>query len=81
MGRPGPDTALPGLSAGQGLWSQRLEERVNARAKRMRAELREAVVNAADVDIDEVFTTVYAEITPGLEAQRRQLRAELAREA
>jgi 2-oxoisovalerate dehydrogenase E1 component alpha subunit len=64
-----------------GLWSGRLDERVAARAKRMCAELRDAVFDAPDIDIDEVFTTVYAEMTPGLEAQRRQLRAELEREA
>jgi pyruvate dehydrogenase E1 component alpha subunit len=64
---------------GQGLWSQRLEERVAARSKRLRTELRDAVFDSPDVDIDEVFTTVYAEITPGLQAQRQQLRAELAR--
>lgn len=64
---------------GQGLWSERLEERVAARAKRMRAELRDAVFDAPDFDIDEVFTSVYAEITPGLQEQRRQLRAELDR--
>jgi pyruvate dehydrogenase E1 component alpha subunit len=64
---------------GQALWSDRLEERVAARAKRMRAELRDAVFDAPDFDIDEVFTSVYAEITPGLEAQRQQLRAELDR--
>jgi pyruvate dehydrogenase E1 component alpha subunit len=66
---------------GQGMWTQRLEERVAARSKRLRAELRDAVFAAPDVDVDEVFTTVYAEITPALEAQRQQLRAELAREA
>lgn len=66
---------------GQGLWTQRLEERVAARSKRLRAELREALFDAPDVDIDEVFTTVYAEMTPALEAQRRQLRAELGEEA
>ena len=64
---------------GQGLWSERLEDRVAARSKRMRAELRDAVLAAPDIDIDEVFTTVYAEITPGLQVQREQLRAELAR--
>jgi pyruvate dehydrogenase E1 component alpha subunit len=65
----------------QGLWSQRLEDRITARAKRLRAELRDAVFAAPDIDIDEVFTAVYAEMTPGLEAQRQQLRAEIAREA
>jgi pyruvate dehydrogenase E1 component alpha subunit len=64
---------------GQGLWSQRLEDRVGARSKRMRAELRDAVFDAPDFDVDEVFTTVYAEITPGLQAQRQQLHDELAR--
>jgi pyruvate dehydrogenase E1 component alpha subunit len=45
----------------------------------MRTELRDAVFDAPDIDIDEVFTTVYAEITPGLQAQRHQLLAELGR--
>jgi 2-oxoisovalerate dehydrogenase E1 component alpha subunit len=64
---------------GQGLWSNRLEDRVAARSKRMRAELRDAVSGAPDFDIDEVFTAVYAEMTPGLQAQRDALRAELDR--
>jgi len=63
-----------------GLWSQRFADRVAAHANRLRAELRAAVFDAPDIDIDEVFTTVYAEITPGLDAQRRQLRAELERD-
>ncbi|MEO6794418.1 MAG: thiamine pyrophosphate-dependent enzyme, partial [Mycobacterium sp.] len=62
------------------VWSRRLEDRVTARAHRMRTELRDATVGAADVDVDEVFTTVFAEITPELQRQRRVLRAELARE-
>jgi pyruvate dehydrogenase E1 component alpha subunit len=45
----------------------------------MRSELRDAMFDAPDFDVDEVFTTVYAEITPGLQAQRQQLRAELGR--
>ncbi|OBA78516.1 pyruvate dehydrogenase (acetyl-transferring) E1 component subunit alpha [Mycobacterium sp. 1164966.3] len=64
---------------GRGLWSDRVEERVAARSKRMRTELREAVFGAPDFDVDDVFTTVYAEITPGLQAQRQQLHDELAR--
>ncbi|MEB3023950.1 pyruvate dehydrogenase (acetyl-transferring) E1 component subunit alpha [[Mycobacterium] crassicus] len=63
-----------------GVWSQRLEDRIVARAKRLRTELREATVGADDVDVDEVFTAVYAEITPELQQQRRALHAELARE-
>lgn len=64
---------------GQGLWSQRLDDRVDARATRLRTELRDAVFDAPDSDIDELFTTVYAESTPELETQRQALRAELAR--
>lgn len=66
---------------GQGLWSDRLADRVAARSSRLRTELRDAVFGAPDIDVDEVFTTVYAEITPALEAQRQQLRAELGTEA
>jgi 2-oxoisovalerate dehydrogenase E1 component alpha subunit len=65
----------------QGVWTQRLEDRVAARCQRVRAELRDAVFAAPDIYIDEVFTSVYAEMTPGLEAQRQQLRAEILREA
>jgi pyruvate dehydrogenase E1 component alpha subunit len=74
-----PIARYRGYLQGQQLWSQRLEDDVTARAGRLRTELREAVVEAPDVDVDEVFTTVYAEITPALEAQRQALRAELAR--
>ncbi|GFG70173.1 pyruvate dehydrogenase (acetyl-transferring) E1 component subunit alpha [Mycolicibacter senuensis] len=63
-----------------GAWTQRLEDRVAARSQRLRTELRDATVGAADVDVDEVFTTVFAELTPELQQQRRALRAELARE-
>jgi pyruvate dehydrogenase E1 component alpha subunit len=65
---------------GQGLWSDRLADRVATRSTRLRTELRDAVFGAPDIDVDEVFTTVYAEITPALEAQRRQLQAELGTE-
>ncbi|KAA1251001.1 pyruvate dehydrogenase (acetyl-transferring) E1 component subunit alpha [Mycobacterium simiae] len=63
---------------GQGLWSQGLREGVVDRSARQRAELRDAVVGMPDMDLDELFTAVYADITPDLQAQRRQLRAELA---
>ncbi|MEB3032784.1 pyruvate dehydrogenase (acetyl-transferring) E1 component subunit alpha [[Mycobacterium] nativiensis] len=63
-----------------GVWSQRLEDRIAARSKRLRTELRDATVGAGDVDVDEVFTAVYCEITPELQQQRRALLAELARE-
>jgi pyruvate dehydrogenase E1 component alpha subunit len=64
-----------------GVWSERLEHRVETRAARLCAELRDATVNTADMDIGELFDTVYADITPTLQAQRDQLMAELAKEA
>lgn len=66
---------------GAGVWSERLEERVAARSKRLRAELRDAVVGAPDFDVSEVFDTVYHDITPDLAEQRDRLLAELAKEA
>ena len=64
-----------------GVWTERLEERVSAKSKRLRTELRESVVGAADIDITEMFDTVYHDITPELAKQREQLLAELAKEA
>jgi len=64
-----------------GVWSERLEERVSARSKRLRTELRESVVDADDFDVTEMFDTVYHDITPELVRQREELLTELAREA
>jgi pyruvate dehydrogenase E1 component alpha subunit len=64
-----------------GVWTERLEERVAARSKRLRGELRESVVGSEDFDITEMFDTVYHDITPELMHQRQQLLAELAKEA
>jgi pyruvate dehydrogenase E1 component alpha subunit len=66
---------------GIGVWTERLEERVTARTKRVRTELRESVVGADDFDVAEMFDTVYHDITPDLVRQREQLRDELAKEA
>lgn len=63
-----------------GLWSDRLDERVQARCARMRTELRTAVVEAAEVDVTEMFDATYADITPELTRQRQQLLDELAKE-
>jgi 2-oxoisovalerate dehydrogenase E1 component alpha subunit len=63
-----------------GVLTERLEERVSAKSKRLRTELRESVVGAADVDITEMFDTVYRDITPELANQRQQMLAELAKE-
>ena len=56
-----------------GVWTERLEERVAAKSKRLRTELREAVVDADDFDITDMFDTVYHDITPDLLAQREQV--------
>lgn len=64
-----------------GVWTERFEERVAARSKRLCAELRDAVVGAPDFDPAEMFDHVYAEITPDLARQRDQLLRELAEEA
>ncbi|MBP2451154.1 pyruvate dehydrogenase (acetyl-transferring) E1 component subunit alpha [Mycolicibacterium lutetiense] len=64
-----------------GVLDDRLDQRVAARSHRLRTELRDAIVGAADADPAEVFDTVYAEITPDLARQRDQLLAELAKEA
>ncbi|MGE2690831.1 pyruvate dehydrogenase (acetyl-transferring) E1 component subunit alpha [Mycolicibacterium pulveris] len=63
-----------------GVWTDRLDERVAARAQRLRAELRDSVVDADDFDVGGMFDTVYADITPDLVNQRRTLLAELAKE-
>ena len=63
-----------------GVFTDRLEQRVSARSARLRAELRDSVVDAPDPDVAELFDTVYAEITPLLAAQREQLLAEMAKE-
>jgi pyruvate dehydrogenase E1 component alpha subunit len=62
-----------------GVWTERLEKRVAAKSERLRAELRDSVVGADDIDITEMFDTVYHDITPNLAEQRDQLLRELAR--
>ena len=59
-----------------GVWTERLEDRVAAKSKRLRAELRESVVDADDFDITEVFDTVYHDITPDLASTARTVLAE-----
>ena len=63
------------------VWTERLEHRVDARSARLCAELRDAIINTPDMDVGELFDTVYADITPNLKSQRAQLLAELAKEA
>ncbi|MFZ0832566.1 MAG: pyruvate dehydrogenase (acetyl-transferring) E1 component subunit alpha [Mycobacterium sp.] len=63
-----------------GVWSERLDRRVQARSARMRAELRGAVVEAPDLDVGDVFDTTYRDITPELARQRQELLIELAKE-
>ncbi len=64
-----------------GVWTERLGERVASKSKRLRAELRDAVVGADDFDVTDMFDTTYHDITPDLAAQRDQLLGELAKEA
>ncbi len=64
-----------------GVFSERLEERVQARSARLRTELRDAVVGAPDISVTEMFDTTYADITPDLAEQRHQLLSELAKES
>src|ERR1700738_2141959 len=56
-----------------GVWTERLEERVTAKSKRLRTELRESVVDADDFAGAEMFDTVYHDITPELVRQRAAL--------
>jgi 2-oxoisovalerate dehydrogenase E1 component alpha subunit len=63
-----------------GVWTERLEERVEAKSKRLRSELRESVVGAGDFDVADMFDTVYHDITPELVRQREELLTELAKE-
>lgn len=76
-----PITRFRTYLEGLGVWTQRLEERTAHRAQRMRTELRDAAINEPDVDVAEVFDTVYHRITPDLARQRDALTAELAKEA
>jgi 2-oxoisovalerate dehydrogenase E1 component alpha subunit len=64
-----------------GAWTERLEERVAAKSKRLRTELRESIVDGVDFDVAEMFDTVYHDITPELVRQREELLTELAKEA
>lgn len=63
------------------VWTERLEQRVATRSARLCAELRDAIINTPDMDVRELFDTVYADITPTLASQRDELLAELAKEA
>lgn len=65
----------------EGVWTERLEERVAARSARLREEVRASVLSDPDFDVTDVFDTVYHDITPDLADQRDQLVAELAKEA
>jgi 2-oxoisovalerate dehydrogenase E1 component alpha subunit len=76
-----PITRFRAHLEGLGVWNERLDERVMHRSQRMRAELRDAITGDPDVDVTEVFDTVYHDITPDLARQRDALVAELAREA
>ena len=71
MAGKGSHLALPRSPGTGGVWTERLEERVAHRAERLRAELRDAVINEPDVDVTEVFDTVYHRHHPGAGAPTR----------
>jgi len=63
-----------------GLWDDADEERVRATASALRTSLRDAVFDAPDGPVEEMFDHVFVEPTPVLTAQRAELVAELGRE-
>jgi pyruvate dehydrogenase E1 component alpha subunit len=65
---------------GSGLWDDSLEERARATAAALRTSLRDAVFDAPDGSVAELFDHVFVEPTPVLVAQRAELLAELGRE-
>jgi 2-oxoisovalerate dehydrogenase E1 component alpha subunit len=62
-------------------WDDDLDRVVQARGAELRRSLRDAVFEAPDGPPDEVFEHVFVQSTPVLDAQRAELRAELARDA
>lgn len=64
-----------------GVLTDRLSERVAAKAVRMRMELRDKLINSPDADIAEVFDAVYHDITPELARQRDELLVEMGKES
>lgn len=64
-----------------GRWDDELRVEAEERARNLRLALRDAVVDAPDAPVAEVFDHVFVEPTPVLAAQREELRRELEREA
>lgn len=64
-----------------GRWNDDERDAAEQRTGMMRTALRNAVVDAPDAPIEEVFDHVFVEPAPVLVAQRAELLAELAREA
>jgi len=63
-----------------GLWSDKLEDRADARAARLRTELRDNTVARPDASLIEVFDATYSDPPADLIRQRDQLFAELQKE-
>ncbi len=64
----------------RGLWTEQFDHEVRTAAARLCAELRDAVVDAPDLDVTTMFDTVYGSATPDLLAQRAQVLEEQAKE-
>jgi pyruvate dehydrogenase E1 component alpha subunit len=62
----------------EGLLTDEVRHATEARASALSASLRDGIVDAPDLDPDELFAHVFAEPTPALLEQREELRAELA---
>jgi pyruvate dehydrogenase E1 component alpha subunit len=65
----------------RGLWQDTIRDEATAAAAMQRTRLRDAVVDAADPLVTEVFSHVFAETPPDLRAQQRFLAVELKRDA
>lgn len=64
-----------------GRWDDDLRNQAEERTRALRTALRDAVVDAPDAPVEEVFDHVFVASTPVLAAQRDELLAELQREA
>ncbi len=74
-----PITRLSALLTSRGILDELAQRDIEEDAKAHTTRLRDAVVDAPDLEPDELFAHVFTEPTPALVAQRSLLRDELAR--
>jgi pyruvate dehydrogenase E1 component alpha subunit len=63
----------------RGVWDDAIDAAAAAEAATLRTALRDAVFDAPDGDVLELFDHVFKETTPGLVEQRRDLDREMGR--